>query len=102
MSNRTTASLGPMRYSKSADAIRHARGGYITEQHRRATGQARAFTCQIHWQPGGNKLAVASVATADREQSYFARLAAAYQQWHLQCHQYQAAFYLQFSTAFPQ
>lgn len=79
MSNRIIASLGSMRYSKSVDAIGHARGGYITEQHRRAAGQARAFTCQIHWQPGGNKLAVASVVTADREQSYFARFATSYQ-----------------------
>lgn len=38
MSNRVAASLGSMRYFKSTDAIRHARRGCTTEQHRRATG----------------------------------------------------------------
>lgn len=102
MSDRAVASLGSMRDPESADAVGHARGGCPAKQHRRAAGQAGAFACQIHWQPGRDKLAVTSVATTDREQSHSTGFTAAHQQRHLQRYQHQAAFNLQFSTAFSQ
>lgn len=87
--------------SESANAVGYARGSCAAEQHRGAAGQAGAFACQIHRQPGGDKPALASVTSADREQSHSAWSAAAHQQWHFEHHQHQVALDLQFPTTLP-
>lgn len=68
--------------SEPANAVGHARGNCTAEQHCGVAGQARAFACQVHRQSGRDKFTLASVTSADREQSHSARSPTTHQQWH--------------------